>query len=448
MKQAETKPSKLRTAAKWIFRLVLVGLIIIAAFTAWFVTGPANDTYQVDKTGIPQGTWPKLTAATVQDLPLSCSFVAQDGVIPGDPRRPHRNHTYLARHNGEYFVMFSFWYGAEGGPDQEVRFATSNDGVSWTKPELLAAPAPEHGLVARGFVSRDGKLFAQYATHTGKGVFRDHDLSENKNLALLESQWDEEARQWSPNRMVIDKLATNYPAWRFDETLVMALRDSDRETYLATSDDDGLTWSVGNKMPHPAKPIQGEKGLYLADEPITYDYAGGKALVLLRNNNSADGRLWAAPVEGDDWGAPFPLEFASDASKFFPVKLTDGHTAMIGNFDPDVRRALLHIAVSEDGRDFDQLYRLSLGGQYGRLRWRSPQYPHAIVDDQTMLLGVSYGKRAISVCKGPATSAALADASEFRLAPRIASGICSKNHPTILRRLFGYAGCVEHFVWG
>ena len=440
--------NKLGIAMKWAIRAAIALLLVLAGITAWWVTGPASRVHQVDPAGIPPAAWPRLSATEVTDLPLSCSFVARDNELLENRRRPHRNHVYLAKHDGRYFIMFSYWFGAEGQPGQAVRYATSEDGISWSEPAPLADPAPEHGVIARGFVQRDGRLFAWYATHTGDTFFRNDKPKIERNIAILESEWMGAAQGWQFRRVVLEGYLNNYAPQEFGDTQIMAVRDSDRETYLAISEDGGISWQVGDKMPLPAKPAMGARGLYLPDEPVTLSYAGGTAHVLLRNNNTFDGRLWAAEYEQGNWSDPYPLDFASDASKFVPLDLSDGRRALIGNFNPDVRRALLHIAVSEDGRDYDRLYRLAPEGQYARLRWRSPQYPHAIVDGDDLLLAVSYGKRAISVCKGAASVAGMDRAAEFKFAPRIAAGICSKNHPTVLRRLFGYAGCVEHFVWG
>ncbi|WP_209349129.1 exo-alpha-sialidase [Pontixanthobacter sp. CEM42] len=432
-----------------LFRIALIAALLLAALVGWYVTGPASAVPYINRDGVPESAWPELTATTVQDLPLSCSFVARDITDPETGKRPHRNHTYLAKHDGQYFIMFSYWYGAEDKPGQVIRYAISDDGMAWSEPKLLASPKEGHGLVARGFAQRDGKLFGQYATHDGKGVFQDIQEETGNSLAMIEAEWLGAENGWGPERAMLDGYINNYPARTFDGQLAMGLRDRFRQTYLGTSDDDGQTWQISARMPVPDLPDDGEQGLVLPDEPIIADYADGEATVMLRNNSPWDGRLWAANLGADDaWSQPYPLAFPSDTSKFFPFKLAGGTTAMVGNFDPTVRRALMHIALSDDGKNYDRLYRLALDGQYGNFRWRSPQYPHVIVDGDTMLLGASYGKYAITVCKAPATAAALEEQSEFKLVPRLAQGICSKNHPQFLRRLFGYMGCVEHFVWG
>ncbi|MCB2085763.1 MAG: exo-alpha-sialidase [Sphingomonadaceae bacterium] len=451
-----TRSTLFRTAWRWLFRGGLLLAAGLVACIAWFVLGPASRAPVTDKLGVPERAIPRMTAKQVSDLPMQCAQVATGGPKGANGRTPHRNHTYLTRFDGQYFVMFSHWYGAEGQPGQAVQFATSSDGVSWSEPRPLADPASGHGIIARGFVERDGKLYAWYATHTGDTFFRNGkefrdpaQFTAERNIAILESEWTGPETGWQFNRRVLDGYANNYAPRQFGEAQVMAVRDQDRETYLAISDDNGMSWNVGEAMPVPAKPERGEQGLYLPDEPVTLDYDSGSSHVLLRNNNTADRRMWATEVKDGHWQDPYPLDFPSDASKFLPVELDDGRTALVGNFEPDVHRALLNLAVSDDGgKSYHTLYRLAPENQYSGLGWRSPQYPHAIVDEDRLLVGFAYGKRDIAVCTAPADADGLEKASGFSLLPRLFKGLCNRDLPVYLRRAAGYAGCREHFVWG
>ncbi|MEL1251543.1 exo-alpha-sialidase [Aurantiacibacter gilvus] len=428
----------------------------MTAAATWYVLGPAGQVTPVNQDGIPAEAMPRLTVSEIRDLPMACQRIAEGGEPDGQRRIPHRNHVYLARHDGLYFAMFSYWYGPEDQPGGIVRYATSTDGITWSEARPLAQPATGHGIIARGFVERDGRLFAWYATHTGDTFFRGgqptsaaaQEASE-RNIAILESEWMGEADGWRFNRTVIEGYLNNYAPRGFDGTLTMALRDQDRQTFLATSRDDGLTWDVGPAMPVPLVPERGEPGLFLPDEPVVVSRTGNAAHVLLRNNNTFDRRLWAAEVVDGAWQAPYPLEFPAAASKFVPLDLADGSSAMIGNFEPEVHRALLHLALSGDGGEsYDRLYRLALEGQYSDFGWRSPQYPHALVDGDRMLLAFSYGKRDIALCSASAEPDELERQAGFALVPRLFEGLCNRNLPRYLRQAAGYAGCREYFVWG
>lgn len=435
--------------------LVLFAVIGVAVAATWYVLGPAGRVSFVNQDGIPAGAVPRLSANEIRDLPMACQRIAEGGEPDPQDRSPHRNHVYLAQHDGIYFAMFSYWYGTEDQPGGMVHYTTSTDGITWSEERELAVPEPGHGIIARGFFERDGRLFAWYATHTGDTFFRGgqprtiaEQQASERNIALLESEWMGDAEGWRFNRTVIEGYLNNYTPRSLDGTLTMALRDQDRQTFLATSGDDGLTWDIGPAMPVPPAPERGEPGLFLPDEPVVVSRTGNAAHVLLRNNNTFDGRLWAAEVVDGAWQAPYPLDFPADASKFVPLDLPDGTSALLGNFEPEVHRALLHLALSGDGGEsYDRLYRLALEGQYSGLVWRSPQYPHALVNGNAMLLAFSYGKRDIAVCSASAEPEVLGQQAGFALLPRLFAGLCNRELPRYLRLVAGYGGCREHLAW-
>lgn len=437
-------------------RLALIALLALLALVSWYVLIAASRVPAVNQGGVRPEATPRLTATEVRDLPMQCQLVAGGGELNDLGRPPHRNHVYLAKQDGLYFAMFSYWYGSEDQPGGVVRYATSRDGKTWTETRKLADPAPEHGIIARGFVKRDGKLYAWYATHTGDTFFRNGkefsdpaEYETDRNIAILESEWMGEEEGWRFSRMVLKGYLNNYAPRSFDGKFFMALRDQDRKTFLATSSDDRFTWEIGSAMPVPPSAPQGGFGLRLPDEPVVISTDQNAAHILLRNNNTDDGRLWATTVIDERWQEPYPLDFPSDASKFVPLQLADGSAALVGNFEPEVHRALLHIAVSEDGgATYDKLYRLALEHQYRDFAWRSPQYPHALVDGDRLLLAFAYGKRDIAVCSASADAKELDQQAGISLIPRLFKGLCNKNLPRYLRRAAGYAGCREHFVWG
>lgn len=436
--------------------IAALGALTLVTCIGWFVLGPASRISDYSEQGIPNGAAPRLTATEIRDLPLSCELVATGGTANADGDLPYRNHAYLARYDGRYFVMFSRWYGVEDQPGSIVEYATSNDGTTWTEPKILAEPVAGHGIIARGFVERDGKLFAWHATHTGDTFFRNGkrfansaEHREERNIAILESEWLGDGRGWRPNRVVLEGFLNNYSPRRFGQSQMMAVRDQDRVTYLARSVDGDDSWQLSEPLPRPDSPPPGLLGMHLPDEPVVMSYEQDSAHVILRNNNTEDRRLWAAELVGGEWQEPYPLPFPSDASKFLPLELADGRTALIGNFEPDVHRALLNMAISSDAStDYDTIFRLAPEGQISGLLWRSPQYPHAIVSGDTLMLAFALSKRDISVCAAPATLEGLEAQSSFELMPRLFKGLCNRGLPKYVRRALGYAVCREHLVWG
>ncbi|MFZ1742036.1 MAG: hypothetical protein WAT93_04235, partial [Pontixanthobacter sp.] len=175
-----------KVLAKRFLQLIAVLVALLSLVTAWWVIGPASRPHASDPAGVPNDAWPELNASLVEDLPLACSPVVEDN--QQGPRH-HRNHVYLAKYGDLYLAMFTSWLGAEDQPGSEVQYAVSRDAVTWSTPETLAMPAPEQGVIARGFVERDGKLFAWYAAHTGDTFFRSNKNKSNRNIAIMESEW-------------------------------------------------------------------------------------------------------------------------------------------------------------------------------------------------------------------------------------------------------------------
>src|SRR3954469_8366603 len=66
--------------------------------------------------------------------------VAHAVVSAGDDAWKFRLHSYLARHGGRFWCMWSHGPVVEDVPTQHVRYATSADGLVWSEPKVLIPP--------------------------------------------------------------------------------------------------------------------------------------------------------------------------------------------------------------------------------------------------------------------------------------------------------------------
>ena len=129
-------------------------------------------------------------------------------------------HGYLVHHGGRFWAMWSDGPGlpqttpekhrnrvpGHDQPDTRVSYATSDDGLRWSKPQPLSGPPRREGFgwIARGFWVRDGELLA-LASHfhapgyTGKG------------LSLEAFRWDDDADKWIPHGAVFNDTLNNFP---------------------------------------------------------------------------------------------------------------------------------------------------------------------------------------------------------------------------------------------
>src|SRR5829696_7780559 len=95
-------------------------------------------------------------------------------------------HSYLAYHDGKFWCSWSDGPKVEDEPTQEIKFATSQDGLTWSAAKSVTGTleAP-YAYIARGLWLRDGELLALGAHFKGKGAF-----GTNKELQLRAFVWD------------------------------------------------------------------------------------------------------------------------------------------------------------------------------------------------------------------------------------------------------------------
>ena len=106
-------------------------------------------------------------------------------VSAGDEDWKFRLHSYLARHGGKFWCMWSHGPVVEDVPTQHVRYATSDDGLKWSEPKVLIPPPKEpYAYIARGFWVRDGRTARPRRPLQGQGGVRRRQGTEARSLRL------------------------------------------------------------------------------------------------------------------------------------------------------------------------------------------------------------------------------------------------------------------------
>src|SRR5688500_7022543 len=128
-------------------------------------------------------------------------------ISPADATLKFQLHNYLLHHAGRFWCMWSQGPPVEDEPSQVVRYATSDDGLTWSPAKQLT-PTPREGYayIARGFWLRDGELLALVAHFKGKGAF-----GVDKELQLRALAWDESSAAWQEKGLVFDNAINNFP---------------------------------------------------------------------------------------------------------------------------------------------------------------------------------------------------------------------------------------------
>lgn len=304
-------------------------------------------------------------------------------------------HAYLAHFAERYWAMWSDGPGVlQAGvsaeqhrnrvpghdrPDTRVSFATSDDGLKWSKPAALSGPPRIRGFgwIARGFWMRDGELLALASHFNAPGY-------PGKGLSLEAFRWDKERSKWVAHGTVQDDAMNNFPPKKLPNGLwMMSRRDHRRQvTVLVGGTEDFNRWTI--------RPLAQYTGEQRPEEPYWYILPDGENLVGLIRDNGGSRRLLRvySTNNGQSWSDIVTTNFPDATSKFFALRTSRGYYALVSNSNPK-RRDPLTLAISRDGLVYTHLFYL-VGG-------RHVDYPHIIEHDGHLLVAFSGAKQTMEV---------------------------------------------------
>ncbi len=308
-------------------------------------------------------------------------------------------HNYLVHHDGKFWCIWSDGPKVEDWPTQEVKFATSDDGLTWSPAQsVTGTPKEPHAFIARGLWIRDGQLLALAAHYQGKGAFG---AQEQKQLELVAYRFGDAAQKWSKLGRVYDNAINNFPPQKLETgDWIVTRRDSRFNVTVLIggqkSIDDWQAFSVVGI---------GEVKGFRPDEPIFWPLTGGKLFALFRDNGGSQRLFHSVSCDqGRSWDQPVLTNFPNSSSKLFSMKTSRGYRVIVLNANPKVGRREIHLAVSSDGESFTRLARLgvpsplSIPSSVSRITKKfesgiaSLQYPHVIEHDGHLFIAMSRGK--------------------------------------------------------
>lgn len=306
-------------------------------------------------------------------------------------------HAYLAYDDGQYWAMWSDGPGvpkastkgkppgshrnlvpAHDNPGNRVSYATSDDGLTWSKPMDLSGPTENNGVrIARGFWVREQDTLALTSYWDGPGW---------KGLKLEAWDWDADSQKWKLKGLVRDDSLNNFPPKPLPTgELMMTRRDWQHQVSVmiggTKSFDD---WEV---QPMASYGSEGRP-----EEPYWYVLPDGKNLVGLIRDNDRSGRLLRtfSTDNGRSWSPIVRTNFPDATSKFFVLQTSRGYYVMASNSHPK-RRDPMTLAISPDGLVFTHLFHL-IGG-------RHIDYPHIIEQDDHLMIAFSGAKQTMEVMR-------------------------------------------------
>lgn len=318
-------------------------------------------------------------------------------------------HNYLARHDGRFWCIWSEGPPIEDEPTQEVRYATSVDGASWTQSQsVTGVPEAPRAFIARGLWRRDGQLLALAAYFNGKGAF-----GADKDLKLRAYAWDRQSDTWRLEAKIYDNAINNFPPQRLPSGDWILTR---RDARFNVSVLIGGRKSLDDWDAFPVVGI-GEVQGFRPDEPVFWPLADGKTLFALYRDNGGSRRLFHSTSNdlGRSWGRPVITNFPNATSKLYSLQTSRGYRVLISNANPGLNRRQLHLSVSRDGRTFTRMAVLDVPSpppaeELSRIQHKfrtgvaSLQYPHAIEHEGKLLIALSRNKKQIELMHVPLDS--------------------------------------------
>ena len=317
-------------------------------------------------------------------------------------------HSYLAHHAGRFWCLWSYGPPIEDEPTQEVRYSTSQDGITWSKPRsVTGTPEAPYAWIARGLWIRDGELLALAAHFRGKGAF-----GANKELELRAFAWNEEQGSWQPHGTLYDNAINNFPPQRMKSgEWIVTRRDARFNVSVLVGGNKALDqWQA-----FPVVERLQVKG-FLPDEPILWPLSDGSWSALYRDNSGTRRLFHSLSTDaGRTWSTPVLTNFPNATSKLYSLQTSRGFRVLISNANTRLGRRELHLSLTRDGRTFSQMALLQVPSppevpQVSRLRKKfasgiaSLQYPHVIEHDGHLLIALSRGKKQIEVFRLPLDS--------------------------------------------
>ncbi|GAB3283935.1 hypothetical protein GCM10027347_60770 [Larkinella harenae] len=305
-------------------------------------------------------------------------------------------HNYLIHHNGKFWIMWSDGPGIEDRVGQRVKYATSLDGLTWTKPMFLTPEPPNSGKdsplfgtrtdkgfrhIARGFWQRNGELLALYSLDEAGDFF-------GPSLELRAFRLNKKKEIWEDAGIIFDNAINNFPPKKLPTGEWMMTRRT--HDYAKT----GVHFLIGG---HPkidqwqSVPVTGSNDGLTAEEPNWWVLPDNNLMALFRDNRRS-GYLFRSfsTDNGRTWSKPVRTNYPDAQSKFSGVRLKDGRYVLVSNPKPN-KRDPLAISISEDGQIFTKMFYL-VGG-------RHVDYPHVIEHDGHLLIAFAGHKQTVEVLK-------------------------------------------------
>jgi hypothetical protein len=316
----------------------------------------------------------------------------------------YSHHQTITKFKDKYVASWSNGFTHEDYVGQEVHYAWSIDGLTWSDPKVLVRTPVESRLVRNnaGLYADGRKLccyvcvakdFGRDAAAPGMSVLKEQhirlDVHETTDLV-----------HWTCRENICDNiyLFEAPRKLRSGKLLCSGFDIYDHHGMVLIWDDPAHPEArprVVNVRPSPEGILPEQGTWYQTDDGRIWNYQrdGSLSCRLGITFSDDDGETWSDLVRTD-----FPNTF----SRAFAGRLPDGRCYLVGNnYDFLLDRLHLLIALSDDGRTFDRQYTLVEGPTTRRVNGRHKEdgyhYPNCYADGDLLFVIYSVNKEDIEV---------------------------------------------------
>lgn len=359
----------------------------------------------------------------------------------------YNHHAQLLHHDGTFYAAWSNHPKGEDSAGQRVLFATSPDGVHWNRwAEAFEPPSEvrgwEDGLgyysVAGEWFVHDGAVYLTARIYNFVG-WENPDRTSRVDQRDAEHYFQRFEHQGNLARKV-NPDGTLGPVFSLSSRMNQANNLAYAFIPYGDPEYQPIAKSIfeqGRKGPRIIGSLPAPIDNARLVEPTVHETADGKAWIAIIRDDKFSHRKYVSISDnhGQSWSKAMPTNIPDSPSLDDVITTPDGLTLLIGNhcatdFDnpQDPRypqnpyhydRDTLDIAVSSDGYRFDRAYALRTGVQEWRVprrvvrgRGGGPQYPRAVIVDDTLYVLYSFGKEDIWCSSVPLADLKLPNPSE------------------------------------
>lgn len=347
------------------------------------------------------------------DLGLTRAPGAETVMIfaPGDSGDQFSNGVVLIGFKGRLYAQWQSSAKDEDSPDTWVAFASSKDGLHWSRPAMLASAGVGGAMRSSGGWWTDGKTLVAYANvwptgfESGAGGYAEYRTSRDG------VHWSAPRRVAGADGRPIDGVIEQDPHRIAGGRIVTAFHLQPGLTVAPFYTDDPLGISGWKRGRMANLPYQGKSSREL--EPSLFVRADG-CLVMTFRDEASSFRLLAAKScdRGANWSAPMLTDMPDSRAKQSAGNLPDGTAYLVNAPNADRVRIPLAITLSDDGQRFTRalllrgradLQPLRRDGRYKRPGYH---YPKSTIWSDHLYIGYATNKEDVQLTRIPLTSLA------------------------------------------